>query len=235
MEFCKQKTSFRVQPQESLEQQRRQQGRHGVLLPNSIRAIICGPSNSGKTHLMVSLLFHRNGVRFQNCHIYCKTLHQPKYRFVERVLRDMKGVTLEMFDRGEKVLPPEAIPADSVVIFDDVSCENQNIVRDYFARGRHYGMDAFYLCQSYARVPKHLIRDNVNLVMLFRQDDLNLQHIYNDHVRNDMSLDTFRQMCKSVWSKDKYGYVVIDLESDVSNGRYRRGLDEYWQCPKETE
>ncbi|KAL6256683.1 hypothetical protein P5V15_012802 [Pogonomyrmex californicus] len=47
--------------------------------------------------------------------------------------------------------------------------------------GRHSNVDCFYLCQTYARIPKHLIRDKANLLILFKQDGTNLKHVYNDH------------------------------------------------------
>ena len=52
--------------------------------------------------------------------------------------------------------------------------------------GRHRLIDCFYLCQTYAQIPKHLIRDNLNFLVLFRQDEMNLKHIYGDHVNTDM-------------------------------------------------
>ena len=55
--------------------------RHSELLPNTIRAIICGPSNSGKTNVMLSLLADPNGLRFQNVYVYSKSLYQDKYKF----------------------------------------------------------------------------------------------------------------------------------------------------------
>ncbi|KYQ48820.1 hypothetical protein ALC60_12125 [Trachymyrmex zeteki] len=36
--------------------------------------------------------------------------------------------------------------------------------------GRHAHVDCFYLCQTYAKISKHLIRDNANLLILFKQD-----------------------------------------------------------------
>ncbi|KYN28024.1 hypothetical protein ALC57_02564, partial [Trachymyrmex cornetzi] len=48
------------------------------------------------------------------------------------------------------------------------------------------------VCQTYARIPKHLIRDNANLLILFKQDGTNLKHVYNDHVNTDMSYDEGR-------------------------------------------
>ena len=52
--------------------------RHGELLPSSIRAIFCEPSNSGKTNALLALLIHTNGLRFENFYIYSKSVNQPK-------------------------------------------------------------------------------------------------------------------------------------------------------------
>jgi len=62
-------------------------------------------------------------------------------------------------------------------------------------------VDCFYLCQTYARIPKHLIRDNANLLILFKQDCTNLKYIYNDHVNTDMSYDEFCLLCRNCWQK----------------------------------
>ena len=43
-------------------------------------------------------------------------------------------------------------------------------------------IDCFYLGQTYTRIPKHLIRDNVNFLVPSTQDEMNLKHIYGDHV-----------------------------------------------------
>ena len=90
---------------------------------------------------------------------------------------------------------------------------------------RHAHVDSFYLCQTDARIPKHLVRDNVNLLVLFRQDERNLRHVYDDHVNADMSFTQFRDLCTACWNTDKYGFFVIDKDSDINVGRYRKGFD----------
>lgn len=62
------------------------------------------------------------------------------------------------------------------MIFDDVACEKQNNIRNYFTMGRHNNIYTFYLCQTYSYVQKQLIRDNANLIILFKQDERNLRH-----------------------------------------------------------
>ena len=91
---------------------------------------------------------------------------------------------------------------------------------------RHANVDYFYLCQTYARIPKHLIRDNANLLILFKQDGTNLKYVYNDHVNTDMSYDEFCTLCRDCWQQ-KYGFLVIDKDSGLTNGRYRKEFNEF--------
>ncbi len=203
--------------------------RHGPLLPDSIRCIICGPSNCGKTDLMLKLLVYPKGLRFSNCYVYSKSLNQKKYQFLQDIFNDIDDMEAEFISDHEDMLEPGAIKPDSVVVFDDMATEKQDIIRSYFSMGRHSGADSFYLAQSYGRIPKHLIRDNANLLMIFKQDDLNLRRVYEDHVSSDMTLDEFRKMCRECWKTNKYSYLVIDTNSPRGGGRYRRGLDEFIQ------
>jgi len=56
--------------------------------------------------------------------------------------------------------------------------------------------DSFYLCQTYTHIPKHIKRDNANMNLMFKQDDLNMRHIYRDHLNTDMSYDSFMKICQ---------------------------------------
>jgi len=46
--------------------------------------------------------------------------------------------------------------------------------------GQHADIDSFYLCHTYAKIPKHLLRDNANLLILFKQDQFET-HIQRSH------------------------------------------------------
>src|SRR5436190_18424888 len=96
----------------------------------------------------------------------------------------------------------------------------------YFAMGRHYHIDSVYIGQTYSKIPKQLLRDNVNLLIIFKQDDTNLKHIYNDHVGCDMTFNQFKEVCAKAWEV-KYGFLVIDKDSDKQNGRYRLKFDQF--------
>ena len=70
------------------------------------------------------------------------------------------------------------------------------------------------------------MRDNANLIVVFKQDITNLKHIFDDHVNVDMSFEKFKNLCAECW-KDMYGFLVIDKDSGVTSGRYRKGFDLY--------
>lgn len=205
------------------------QKRHGNLLPNSVRSLICGPSASGKTNALISLLEHKNGLRFQNIYIFSETLHQPKYQYLHSIIKPIKDIGYYTFSSNDEVIQPNEAKPNSIFIFDDVISEKQNQICSYFTLGRHYNVDSFFITQTYSRVGKQLIRDNANFLILFRQDETNLRHIYKDYtIGGDMTFPAFMKMYQRCWS-EKYGFVVVDMDSEPNKGRYRCGFDTFIQ------
>jgi len=184
----------------------------------------------GKTNVLLSLIECENGLKFENIYIYCKTLDQDKYKYLAKVLRSIKNIGFYTFTSSENVLDHQQIKKNSLVIFDDVindSGINRDIVRNIFTLGRHRMIDIAYLVQTYSRLSKQLIRDNCNFVILFRQDDLNLKHVFNDmSVNADMKFDEFRQFCFECW-REPFGFACISLEHPKNSGRYRKNFEEY--------
>lgn len=226
MRFIKQSCSIKVCNLDSKIDDCEPIKRHGPLLPNTIRCIVCGPSGVGKTNVIISLLESPHGVRFENVYVYSKSLQQSKYKYLEKLLSEVGEIGFFPFSNNCDVIPPsEALP-DSVFIFDDVACDKQDTIREYFSMGRHARVDCFYLCQTYTRIPKHLIRDNANVLIIFKQDNLNLRHIYDDHVNSDMTFEMFSRLCAICWRK-KYGFTVVVKDSPLQAGRYREGFNNY--------
>ena len=96
-------------------------------------------------------------------YIYSKSLEQPKYQYLKNVLEPVEGVQYFEFSKLDDA--PDSVLPNSIMSFDDIACENQDSVKAYFCRGRYKSVDCICLGQSYARVPKHLVRDNVNLLV----------------------------------------------------------------------
>jgi len=103
--------------------------RHSSLLPNTIGALIVGPSNCGKTNFMLSLIESPNGLKFQNIYAFSKRLYQPKYKYLEKLIKPIKGMGYYTFSQNDEDLPPAKAKEKSIMIFDDVACEKQNNIR----------------------------------------------------------------------------------------------------------
>ena len=218
--FVQQKTKF---PIKKFQNKKEDKHVHSDLFPNCIRAIVCGPSNSGKTVLMFNLIVQKDGVKFTNIYIISQSLEQEKYKKIKEIFNDLAEVKLIMSSDCD--ITPKDVEKGSMVVFDDVQ-HNPNIA-DFFAMGRHRKLNCFYLCQTYSKIPKQLIRDNANFIILFRQDDLNLKHVYNNHVGNDFTFQEFKNLCNECWKED-YGFLVIDKERPLNNGRYRCMIDRFY-------
>ena len=196
------------------------------MLPSSLRAIVVGFSGTGKTNAVISLITSPNGLKFGTVYIYSKSLNQPKYQFLTTVFSGLKDIKLYTFSNNAQVISPQEAKRNSLMIFDDICLESQKIVQEYFSAARHNNIDVFYISQSYSQIPKQLIRDNSNFLIIFPQDSKNLHHIYQNHVNSDMTFDEFCQLCFECW-REKYGFLVIDKESLKNQGRYRKTFNYY--------
>lgn len=141
----------------------------------------------------------------------------------------MKEINYYTFSNNAQVISPQEAKQNSVMIFDDICLESQKIVQEYFSASRHNNIDVFYISQSYAQIPKQLIRDNCNFLIIFPQDVRNLKHIYDNHVNTDMNFNEFQKLCNECW-REKYGFLVIDKESLKNHGRYRKTFNYYLNC-----
>ena len=144
-------------------------------------------------------------------------------------IRDKSDAECNFYQSAEDVPDSRELSSEkmNLMVCDDLLLEKQNTCKSYYVRGRHSNVDCFYLAQNYFKLPRQTIRENENFICLFLQDLKNLNHIFDDHVGNDMTEEEFRQLCKAAWEK-QHGFVIIDLSSKKHNGKNRSGLDEFY-------
>lgn len=217
--FVQQKTKFPIKSIKIKEKHV-----HNCLFPNNMRCLICGSSGCGKTVLLFNLIVQKEGLKFTNLYVISQSLEQDKYRALKKVFELVDDVQLHTMKSCE--ITPNDVPVGSVVVFDDV--QNDENIAQFFAMGRHRKLNCFYLCQTYSKIPKQLVRDNANFIILFKQDDLNLKHVYNNHVGSDFTFQEFKKLCHECWNTDEYGFVVIDKQSPLNKGRYRCKFDKFY-------
>ena len=104
----------------------------------------------------------------------------------------------------------------------------QNKAEAYYTRGRPNNCDRIYIAQHYFRLPRHIIRENSNFIILFPQDTKNRTHIHADHCANDTSLSEFKQFCHGgVWNKE-HNFLTIDLTNTPRNEKYRQNFNRFY-------
>ena len=145
--------------------------------------------------------------------------------FVEEIakeIREKSDIVCNFYQSAEDVPDPIELSSEkkNLMIFDDRLLQKQNTCESYYVRGRHSNVDCFYLAQNYFKLPRQTIRENAKFICLFPQDLKNLNHIFDDHVGSDITMNEFRQLCKTAWEK-QHGFVIIDLSSKKHNGKYR--------------
>ena len=129
---------------------------------------------------------------------------------------------------AEDVPDPRELSSEkkNPMIFGDLLLEKQNTYETYYVRGRHSNVDCFYLAQNYFKLSVKQ-SERMRISCLFPQDLKNLNHILEDHVESDMTKKDFRKLCKTAWEK-QHGFLIIDFSIRKHNGKYRRGLDEFY-------
>lgn len=108
---------------------------HAELFPNTVRSLVLWSSGCGKTKLIYFLLISENGFRFENIYIYSKTLEQPKYTLLKRIIDGIDGINIFTFLENDKVIAPEKVLPNSIFIMDDDIGEQLGLIREYFPGG----------------------------------------------------------------------------------------------------
>ena len=182
------------------------------------RHVIIGPSNVGKTFYKLKVLEKIGNQK--PIHIITRSPNQyPNYKTSNEIkpINKYKG---------------------SVIIFDDMlGAKNSSQIDEFFTRGRHEGLDVYYISQSYFALPRQTIRNNSDRLILFKQTLRDVQSMYYDIGAYDMKYNEFKEMCHKAWS-ERYNYLCIDMTKNKNDGKYRifnESKTTYIDCIPETE
>ena len=199
--------------------------------------IVCGPSLHQPLYDVMNKGFamdlSKDQVRriFEHQDLLSKKLECVDHLFEGYEGSCKGGIDAEFIDDIDLIPDPSEFDVDkkNVLVLDDVLLGPQNKIEDMYTRGRHNGIDTFYIAQNYFKIPRQTVRENANLIVLFPQDMKNLNHIYNDHCAGDgISCQQFHDFCSGVWRSGKHKYVVLDLTRDADKGKYRTSLKNFW-------
>ena len=87
---------------------------HPCMPADVFRMLICGPSNSGKTNILLNMIYFL--LEFDKIYLFSKNLHQNKYQnllqdFAEQINPKAGYEVIEA--HGDEIIPLEELPADN--------------------------------------------------------------------------------------------------------------------------
>lgn len=192
------------------------------IFPVPLRCLIVGSSGSGKTTLIWNIIT-KNWLSFKKLYIFSKSIDQPAYETLKNMYNDIQEELGEeiayFYNNCEDIISVDECEPNSLIIFDDCILEQQSPIKEYFVRGRHKNISCIYLSQCFSLVDLQTIRNNLNFLCIFKQNNHYMKMIYDNFVLSDMTFDDFKTLCLRCWERE-YSFLKIDLTRKVDELRY---------------
>ena len=132
---------------------------HNFMPDRSFRMLICAPSGSGKTNLLLDMIYRL--LYYDKIYLYARNLQQSKYKHLLKKFDPISqkcGYDIIEASNNE-IIPLTDLSDDNqkLVIFDDflnTGKKNDEQIRDYFTNSRNKNCSCIYLSQSYYNTDK---------------------------------------------------------------------------------
>jgi hypothetical protein len=195
---------------------------------HTFRLCIVGPSNTGKTNILLNLI--EDSKNFRKIYLYAKKLDEPLYQYlVEHWTKKSNQLGIPLIEYSNdisKVVQPGDLDEgiQNLIVFDDMVTEsNLSIVRELFIRGRKQNASIVFISQSYFSIPTD-VRINSDYFIFTRGIRGNeLIQIAKDQA-SGISQGRFKEMY-GIATRDGYNFFLVDNQSKEPFMRFRRNFD----------
>jgi len=199
------------------------------LLPqHPFRAIIFGSSGSGKSNLLLNLI--TKSLNFTKLYIFAKDLTEDKYNFLIKHFVEIEKETgtqiLFMANSIDGIPHINDIDKDeqNLIVFDDfITNKNQDIIQEYYVRGRKRNSSIIYIGQVFHKIPK-VVRDNCDYFMLFSTPSARELNGIGQTLATDIDIKTFLKVYRKCMEKP-FNFMMIDRKTTNKRLKYRGGLN----------
>lgn len=209
---------------------------HPLMPIHPFRLVINGASKSGKTNLLVNLIY--DYLNFDRLYICAKDIFESKYEELRENYTQFEDIELEdikkckglknkkeiikeykKYKKDEVIFTScleEFITVDdldpsyiNLVVFDDCIVEkDQHKIEEFFIRGRKKNASIIYLSQYYYKIPI-TIRSNSDYFIFFNMKQREIDQIIRE-IDGQLTRDEFREMFKNCIRK-RYDFFMLDL------------------------
>ena len=228
------------------------------LLPSSVRGLIVGRSNCGKTVLLLNLLLRDNWLDYNNLLVFGNSLHQDEYQVMKKgfEMKLSKQQILNLFKNQKHITPMDALlnyrgPALGNVtaqfyenceeIPDPKSLDNKKknlLILDDCFLGKQSKAGVYYTRGRHSSCDTLYISQNYfALPRKSVRENSNIIILYPQnnksvqHIYQDHCTDLPYEEFKDLCQtiwNTEYNFLTIDLTSSLLNGKYRKNLDKFY-------
>lgn len=193
---------------------------HQIKIP--ARILICGPSGSFKTNLLMDIL-KKFKKTFETVVFCLRNKNQPFYEMIE----DKMGDLVEFYDNEIPDMDDYEESTNKLIVFDDLLMSDKNVqkqIADYFVRGRHKKFTMIYLSQSFYKTDK-IIRTNCNYIFLLKiNSKRDLKLILQEIPISVDSADELLKIYEEARKGSETNFLNIDLELNQLKKNYTKVL-----------
>lgn len=197
---------------------------HRIKVP--FRMCMVGNSGSGKSNILMDLLYRFNSTFDQIC-LVIPTAHEPLYLFLEEQFKDHPD-QFHIFENGNIPSPNDPIFEDktlqNLIIFDDMItyAKLQPKIAEWYIKGRKVSRSTsvIYLSQNYYSIPK-IIRNQCSHIIVKRISGEKDRAMILREFSNDLTTDQFNKMYEEC-TKEFGDFLQIDFTDP--NGKYKKGF-----------
>jgi hypothetical protein len=198
------------------------------------RMCIIGGSGSGKTNILLNLLF--NYLKFDKIYLYAHDLEEEKYQFLIEYMTTLtkkynkekkKDLKLIEFSNNIKdVVDVDKIDDTirNILIFDDMVLERkQDAIEEAFIRARKKNTSCIYISQSYFKIPKTIRLNSTYFILNKIATRKEITQIASDHATT-IEYDEFMKIYRKA-TEEPHTFLLIDKVSTELPLQYRKNFD----------
>lgn len=177
------------------------------------RLIIVGSTGSGKTNLLLNLLYKY--LHYDTLTVIARHVDNEQYTDLREMMESLEDVDSDSYFFADSLdQTPQLNTFDkkkqNLVVFDDICSEkDQSMVNRYFISGRHSNVSSIYLSQGFHAIPK-LARLQASMVVIFKGANApDKIALWKDYC-SEMTFKEFDTVYHNCTDKE-HAFMVIDL------------------------
>lgn len=198
---------------------------HKINVP--FRMIMIGNSGSGKSNILLDLLYRFNGT-FDQIFLVIPCSHEPLYLFLEEQFKDYPD-QFHIYENGNIPNPNDEVFKDNtlqnLIIFDDMITYTklQPKINQWFIAGRKVGCSTsvIYLSQNYYSIPK-TARNQCSHIIIKRISGEKDRAMILREFSSDLTTDQFNKMYAEC-TKDFGDFLLVNISKN-RNEKYQKGF-----------